>query len=73
MSSGRGILGYAMNMIQQNPQVRNNPEFAEMINAIERGDAQTGQALANKVLQQNGVTKEQGLSLAFQKLNFPKF
>lgn len=73
MNDGRGILGYGRKMIQQNSQLRNNPEFAEMIDAIERGDASRGQELANMILQRNGVTKEQALGMAFQRFPFPKF
>lgn len=73
MNDGKGILGYGRKMIQQNSQLRNNPEFAEMIDAIERGDASRGQELANMILQRNGVTKEQALGIAFQKFPFPKF
>lgn len=73
MNDGKGILGYGRKMIQQNSQLRNNPEFAEMIDAIERGDASRGQELANMILQRNGVTKEQALGMAFQKFPFPKF
>lgn len=73
MNDGRGILGYARNLIQSNPNLRNNPEFAEMIDAIERNDASRGQELAQQILQKNGVTKEQGLSMAFRKFPFPKF
>lgn len=71
MNNGMGILGYGRSMIQQNPQVRNNPQFAQMVDAIERGDAQLGQQLANQFLQQSGLTKEQAIGMAFQKLNFP--
>lgn len=71
MNDGRGILGYGRSMIQNNPQVRNNPQFAQMVDAIERGDAQLGQQLANQILQQSGLTKEQAIGMAFQKLNFP--
>lgn len=73
MNDGRGILGYARNMIQSNPQLRNDPTCAEMIDAIERGDATKGQQLAQQILQRNGVTKEQGLSMAFKRFPFPKF
>lgn len=73
MNNGQGILGYGRSMIQNNPNLRNNPEFAEMIDAIERGDATKGQELAQKILQTNGITKEQGLSMAFRKFPFPKF
>lgn len=71
MNNGKGILGYGRSMIQQNPQVRNNPQFAQMVDAIERGDAQLGQQLANQILQANGLTKEQALGMALQKLHFP--
>lgn len=71
MNNGNGILGYARQMIANNPNLRNNPQFATMIEAIERGDASQGQALANEILQKNGVTKEQALSMAFQKIKFP--
>lgn len=73
MNDGKGILGYGRSMIQSNPNLRNNPDFAEMIDAIERGDATKGQELAQKILQSNGVTKEQALSMAFRKFPFPKF
>lgn len=73
MNTGKGILGYGRSMIQNNPQLRNNPDFADMIDAIERGDASRGQELAQQILQRNGVTKEQALSMAFQKFPFPKF
>lgn len=71
MNNAKGILGYAKQKIANNPQVRNNPQFAQMIEAIEREDASQGQALANEILQRNGVTLEQALSVAFQKFNFP--
>lgn len=73
MNDGKGILGYGRSMIQNNPNLRNNPQFAEMIDAIERGDATKGQELAQQILQTNGVTKEQALSMAFRKFPFPKF
>lgn len=72
MNNGNGILGYARSMIQSNPQLRNNPDFAEMIDAIERGDASKGQQLAQQIMQKNGVTKEQALGMAFQRFPFPK-
>lgn len=33
-------------MLQQNPVVRNNPNNAPILNALERRDAQSGQQLA---------------------------
>lgn len=65
-----GILGYARNAINSTPEVRDNPEYAEMIAAIQNGDAQAGQRLANQILQKNGVSKGQGLAKAFQFFGF---
>lgn len=71
MSDYRGILGYAQNAINSTPQVRDNPQNAELIEAIQSGDAQKGIALANQILKQNGVTKGQALQRAFQFFNLP--
>lgn len=71
MSDYRGILGYAQNAINSTPQVRDNPQNAELIAAIQSGDAQKGIALANQILKQHGVTKGQALQRAFQFFNLP--
>ena len=73
MPGYNGILGYAMKMIQNNPNIANNPQAQPMIDAIQRGDEQAGVELANNILQTYGLSKEQGLSIAMQKLRFPKF
>lgn len=65
-----GILGYARNAINNTPEVRNNPQYAEMIAAIQNGDAVAGQKLANQILQQHGLTKGQALQRAFQFFGF---
>lgn len=56
-----GIRGFALNAIKSNPNVRNNPQFAQMIQAIQSGDAQLGQQLAENVLRNYGVTKEEAV------------
>lgn len=65
-----GILGYAKNAINNTPEVRDNPQFAEMIQAIQSGDAQAGQRLANQILQQHGVSKGQAIQRAFEFFGF---
>lgn len=69
MNNYRGILGYAQNAINSTPEVRDKPEYAEMVAAIQSGDAQAGQRLANQILQQYGVSKGQALQRAFQFFN----
>lgn len=65
-----GILGYARNAINNTPEVRDNPDYAEMIAAIQSGDAQAGQRLANQILQKYGVSKGQAIQRAFQFFGF---
>lgn len=65
-----GILGYAKNAINNTPEVRDNPDNAEMIAAIQSGDAQAGIEMANKILQRYGVSKGQAIQRAFQFFGF---
>lgn len=67
----KGIQGFAMNMIQNNPQLRNNPQFAQMIKAIESGDSAQGQQLAENILRNYGVTKEEAIGMAVKRFNLP--
>lgn len=71
MAGYKGILGYAQQALRENPNVRDNPDFAEMVRAIEQNDAQAGMALAQKILQQNGVSKEAAINRGIQVFNFP--
>lgn len=73
MANYNGILGYAMQMIKNNPNLSQNPNSQAMIQAIESGDEKAGIEMANNILQSYGLTKEQGLTMAFQRLNFPRF
>lgn len=66
----RGIQGYAINAIDSTPEVRDNPDNADMIKAIRSGDSVAGIAMANKILQRYGITKEQALQRAFQVFGF---
>lgn len=66
-----GILGYGRNAINTTPEVRDNPNYADMIAAIQSGDAQAGQRLANQILQQYGVSKGQALQMGMKFFNLP--
>lgn len=67
----RGILGYAQNAINSNPQLRDDPQFADMIRAIEQNDVQAGTALANQLLQRSGVSRGAAINRAIQMFNLP--
>lgn len=66
-----GILGFAKNQIQNNPNVRNNPQFAEMIRAIENNDSVAGEQLARNLLSSYGVTQGQAVMMAQKFFNLP--
>lgn len=66
MRNHNGIRGYAIQAIQSNPQIRNNPQFSKMIQAIEQDDSALGEQLANRILQNYGVTKEEAIQRAIQ-------
>lgn len=57
---------YAMNMIQQNPQIMNNPMAQNYISVIQSGDAQRGQQLAENICKSYGVTPQQAIQQAKQ-------
>lgn len=66
-----GIRGYAINAIQNNPEIRDNPQYQEMIRAIMNNDSQKGIEIANKILQNSGVSKGAGIERAIQMFNLP--
>ena len=68
----KGILGYGINAIDNTPQVRDNPEYAEMIAAIQSGNSQEGIRLANRILQQYGVSKGQAIQMGINFFGFGK-
>lgn len=71
MNDYNGILGYAINAINSNPELRNNPQYADMIRAIEQNDAQLGMQLANQILQRNGVSRGAAIQRAIEMFNLP--
>lgn len=60
---------FAMNMIQHNPQIMNNPMAQNYINVIQSGDAQKGQQLAENICKSYGMTPQQALQQAKQFFN----
>lgn len=67
----RGILGYAQNAINSNPELRDRPEYQDMIRVIEQNDAQAGIQIANKILSSYGVSKGAAIQRAIQMFNLP--
>lgn len=53
---------FAMNMIQRNPQIANNPRAQQLISVIQNGNNEQGEKIANNLCESYGVTKEQALN-----------
>ena len=57
-------INFAMQMIQSNPNIANNPQAQHMIEVIQSGNAEEGQKIANNLLQTYGVSKDDALKQA---------
>lgn len=55
---------FAMNMLQNNPQVMNNPQAQGLMQVIQSGDAAKGQQMAENLCKTYGVTPDQALEEA---------
>lgn len=55
---------FAMNMLQSNPQVMNNPQAQGLMQVIQSGDAAKGQQMAENLCKTYGVTPDQALEEA---------
>lgn len=58
------IMGFALDMIQRNPALQNNPNAREMIDAIRSGDANRGQQIARNLCNTYGVKPEDAITQA---------
>lgn len=66
------FMNLAMNMIQNNPNVANNPRNKAMIDALRSGDNARGEQIANNLLQTYGVSREEGINQAMQYFGMRK-
>lgn len=64
MANQNGMLQVLLSRLQNNPNFKNNPQAQEMLNVILTGDSKRGEELANQILQQNGVSREEGVNKA---------
>ena len=57
-------INFAMQMIQNNPNIANNPQAQHMLEVIQSGNAEEGEKIANNLLQTYGVSKDDALKQA---------
>lgn len=60
------MMQFAMQMIQNNPRIKNNPQAMNMIDVIQRGDSAQGQKIAENLCHTYGMTREQATQQAKQ-------
>lgn len=58
------IMGLALDIIQKNPALANNPNAREMIEVIRNGDAAKGQQIAKNICDTYGIKPEDAISQA---------
>lgn len=58
------LMNWALQMIQNNPNIQNNQNAQKMIQAIQSNDQQTGEQIAQNILDAQGLTREQGIQMA---------
>lgn len=60
---------FALGLINQNPNVANNPQAQEYLGVIQSGDAQKGTEIANNICKSYGMTPQEALERAKQFFN----
>ena len=58
------VMQLAMNMINKNPAIKNNPNAKELIDIIQNNDSVRGEQIAMNLCNTYGVTKEQAIDQA---------
>lgn len=53
-------------LLQNNPQLQQNQNAMQMINALKNNDQKAGEEIANNILKQHGMTREQGMQAVQQ-------
>lgn len=54
-------LEFALQMIQNNPQVANNPQAQHYIEVLKSGNEEEGRKIAENICKSHGMTLEQGI------------
>lgn len=58
------IANFAINLLQRNPRVANNPQAQKLMEIIQNGDNQQGEKMAENLCETYGMTKDQALTEA---------
>lgn len=61
---------FALQLIQRNPNITNNPNAQEMIRVIQNGDSARGEQIANNLISTYGVSRNQAMQQAANFFGF---
>lgn len=62
---------FAVNLINKNPQIANNPNAKGMLQAIQNGDNAKGEQIARNLCNSYGITPDQAVQQAKRFFNLP--
>lgn len=62
---------FAMRMLQSNPQIANNPNAQQMVNAICNHDSAAGQQIASNLCNTYGIDRNQAVQEAKRFFGIP--
>lgn len=65
------MLDIASQLIRNNPNIQQSPFAQAGVIAILNNDAKTGEQLANNILKSVGMTKEQAMQIARNRMHLP--
>lgn len=65
------IKDFAIQLLNTNPNIRNNPQYQNYISIIQNGDSAQGEQIANNLCNTFGVPKEKALQDAKRFFNIP--
>ena len=60
---------FAMKMIENNPQVKNNPRMKDMVDVIMSGDQKRGEEIAMNLCNTYGCSREDAINKATNYFN----
>lgn len=58
------LQGFAMELINKNPNVASNPQAQALLSVIQSGDAKKGEAIANNICASMGISQQDAIRQA---------
>lgn len=66
-----GLQDFALQLLQNNPRVANNPNAKAMVDVLRSGNAQQGQRIAENLCSTYGISREDAVAQAKRFFGLP--